>query len=58
VTVEVEPFLPDLRCRNDIRIDHDANASKTYSALRKEYDLKVMALSAVSNQQALASFKT
>jgi hypothetical protein len=48
--VEVEPFLPDLRCRNDIRI---TLAGDRTTQVRQEFDLKVMAISAPTNQRSL-----
>lgn len=50
--VEVEPFLPDLRRRNDIRVH---GVSDQHADLHEEYDLKVMVLSAASNQRSLAT---
>lgn len=52
VSVEVEPYLPDLRRRNDIRIRRDGD--ETHPALNEEYDLKLCVLSAPSHQRALA----
>jgi hypothetical protein len=45
-----EPFMPDLRCRNDICITLEGDRT---APLREEYDLKIMALSAPANQQSL-----
>lgn len=50
--VQVEPFLPDLRRRNDIRIHCVSNR---HADLHEEYDLKVMVLSAASNQRSLTT---
>jgi hypothetical protein len=52
--VEVEPFLPNLRRRNDIRI---TLSSERVAMLHEEYDLKIMVLSAATNQRSLAVFK-
>jgi hypothetical protein len=49
--VEVEPFLPNLRRRNDIRITLSDDRAPL---LNEEYDLKVMVLSAASNQRSLS----
>jgi hypothetical protein len=49
--VEVEPFLPNLRRRNDIRITFSDDRSPL---LNEEYDLKVMVLSAATNQRSLS----
>jgi len=50
--VEVEPFLPDLRRRNDIRVHA---VSDLHADLHEEYDPKVMVLRAASNQRSLAT---
>jgi hypothetical protein len=52
LTVDIEPFMPDLRRRNDIRIKHNTDAHRPSPA--EEYDLKVVALSAPSHQRSLA----
>lgn len=49
--VKVEPFLPNLRRRNDIRITLSDDRSPL---LNEEYDLKVMVLSAATNQRSLS----
>lgn len=49
--VEIEPFLPDLRRRNDLRISREQLDGTP--SLREEYDLKVCVLSAPTNQRAL-----
>jgi hypothetical protein len=51
--VEVEPFLPDLRRRNDLRVQRNHDGDR--SAIHEEYDLKICVLSAPTNQRALAS---
>ena len=51
MVVEVEPFLPNLRRRNDIRMTLSDDRT---TLLREEYDLKVMVLTAASNQRLLS----
>jgi hypothetical protein len=52
MSVEVEPFLPDLRRRNDIRVKLDTDDRR--GVVNEEYDLMIMVLSASANQRALA----
>jgi hypothetical protein len=52
VEVEVEPFLPDLRRRNDLRIHRESDDEHT--ALNEEYDLKICVLSSPTHQRTLA----
>jgi len=51
MVVEVEPFLPNLRRRNYIRINLPNDRT---TLLHEEYDLKVLVLSAATNQRLLA----
>lgn len=53
MSVEVDPFLPDLRRRNDIRVKLDSNDRRT--VVNEEYDLMIMVLAAPTNQRALAA---
>jgi hypothetical protein len=50
--VEIEPFMPDLRRRNDVRIRHVTDAGRPSPA--EEYDIKIVALSAPSHRRSLA----
>jgi hypothetical protein len=50
--VEIEPFMPNLRRKNDIRIFRPSDGDR--DNVREEYDLKVMVLSAPTNQRSLA----
>jgi hypothetical protein len=49
--VQVEPFMPDLRRRNDIRLYRAPEGESP--AFNEEYDLKVPVLSAPTNQRSL-----
>jgi hypothetical protein len=49
--VEVEPYLPDLRRRNDIRVYKRADDATP--SMKEEYDLAVCVLSAPTNQRVL-----
>lgn len=54
VEVVIEPFFPDLRRRNDIRVSRFSYNEQL--DVREEYDLKVCVLAAPTNQRVLAAY--
>jgi hypothetical protein len=52
MVVKVEPFMPDLRRKNDIRIEHTTDTRRP--SHKEEYDIKVVALGAPTHQRSLA----
>lgn len=57
VKVEVEPFMPDLRRRNDIRVKRIGFGYGEEEDIKEEYDLQVSVLAVPSNQWILAVAK-